>query len=168
MPIAPAPTMAMERGRSRVRICFSYVTTFSDSSTPGSRRTFEPVAMMTLSNVTWSVEPSASFTSSVCASRNVPRPSYSVILFFFMRKCTPLTRPSATVRERSNAAPKSKLTSPEMPKVFASCWKMCASSALRRSALDGMQPTLRHTPPQYFSSTTATDRPSWAARIAAT
>ena len=33
---------------------------------------------------------------------------------------------------------------------------MWASSALRSSALDGMQPTLRHTPPQYFLSTTAT------------
>ncbi|BCB77260.1 hypothetical protein Pflav_036700 [Phytohabitans flavus] len=33
--------------------------------------------------------------------------------------------------------------------------------------LRGMQPTLRQTPPQYFSSTTAVDRPSWAARTAA-
>ena len=32
---------------------------------------------------------------------------------------------------------------------------MCASSALRSSALDGMQPTLRQTPPQYFFSTMA-------------
>jgi hypothetical protein len=31
-----------------------------------------------------------------------------------------------------------------------------------------MQPTLRQTPPQYFSSMTAADRPSWDARIAAT
>jgi hypothetical protein len=55
-----------------------------------------------------------------------------------------------------------------MPKVFASRVKMCASSALRSSALDGMQPTFRQTPPQYFSSTTATRLPSWAARMAAT
>ena len=32
---------------------------------------------------------------------------------------------------------------------------MCAISALRSSAFDGMHPTLRQTPPQYFSSTTA-------------
>ena len=32
---------------------------------------------------------------------------------------------------------------------------MWAISALRSSALDGMQPTLRQTPPQYFSSTIA-------------
>lgn len=34
--------------------------------------------------------------------------------------------------------------------------------------LDGMQPTLRQTPPQYFGSTTAVERPSCAARMAAT
>ena len=35
------------------------------------------------------------------------RPSrrYSVMLFFFIRKWTPLTRPSATLRLRVNAAP---------------------------------------------------------------
>ncbi len=104
----------------------------------------------------------------VWSSVNVPRPSYSVILFFFIRKCTPLTRPSATLRLREWAAPKSKLTSPEMPNVLAWAVKMCDSSALRSSALEGMQPTLRQTPPQYFFSMIATRWPSWAARIAAT
>ena len=52
---------------------------------------------------------------------------------------------------------------------FAFSWvSTCASSAFVSSALDGMHPTLRQTPPQYLSSTTATERPSWAARIAAT
>lgn len=55
-----------------------------------------------------------------------------------------------------------------MPKVFASRVKMCANSAFRNRALVGMQPTFRQTPPQYFSSTTATRLPSWAARMAAT
>ena len=45
---------------------------------------------------------------------------------------------------------------------------MWAISALRSSALLGMHPTLRQTPPQYFFSTTATFLPSWDARIAAT
>ena len=61
------------------------------------------------------------------------------------------------------------VASPSIPNVFFSWVMMCASSALRSSALDGMQPTLRHTPPQYFSSTIPTFLPSWAApRIAAT
>src|SRR3954465_6051021 len=60
------------------------------------------------------------------------------------------------------------VASPSIPKVFFSLVMMCAISALRSSALEGMQPTLRQTPPQYFSSTTATVCPSCAARIAAT
>src|SRR4051812_45123119 len=124
--------------------------------------------MITLSKVTVSEPPSPRATCRVCGSVNVPQPSNSVILFFFIRKCTPLTRPSATVRLRSKATPKSKVTSPEMPNVFASSRTRWASSALRSRALDGMQPTLRHTPPQYLLSTTATLLPSCAARMAAT
>ena len=107
-------------------------------------------------------------TSIVLASVNFPKPSISVILFFFMRKWTPLTMLSETLRLRSNAAPKSKLTSPEIPNSLPSRWTVLASSALRRRALEGIHPTLRHTPPQYFSSTTATLRPSCEARMAAT
>ena len=104
----------------------------------------------------------------VFASVKVPQPSISVILFFFIRKWTPLAIRSATARLRLNAAPKSKVTSPLMPNVFASWVKMWASSALRSSALVGMQPTLRQTPPQYFFSMIAVYSPSWAARMAAT
>ncbi len=75
------------------------------SCTPGSRRTFDPVAMIALSNVTSSVEPSAFATEMAFGPVKVPRPSYSVTLFFFMRKWMPLTRPSATTRLRSNALP---------------------------------------------------------------
>ena len=80
----------------------------------------------------------------------------------------PLTRPSATTRERSHALPKSSVNSPEMPKKSALCFRVWAISAFFKSALEGMQPTLRQTPPQYFSSMMATDWPSWAARTAAT
>ena len=75
---------------------------------------------------------------------------------------------SATLRLRLCVTPKSIVASPEMPKTSFSCVMMCAISALRSSALEGMQPTLRQTPPQYFSSITATDWPSCAARMAAT
>ena len=104
----------------------------------------------------------------VLASVNVPEPSISVILFFFIRKWTPLTRPSATLRLRSNATPKSKVTSPEMPNSLGLLGEDVGEFGVRSSALEGMQPTLRQTPPQYFSSTTAMFRPSWAARMAAT
>src|SRR6476620_7222031 len=76
--------------------------------------------------------------------------------------------PSDTLRLRACVGPKSIDASPVMPNLSFSCVMMCASSALRSSAFDGMHPTLRHTPPQYFASTTAARRPSWEARIAAT
>ena len=85
MPIAPAPTMTIEPGSSRVRICSSYVTTFSLKVTPGSRRTVEPVAMITLSKVTSSVDPSVFVTVIALGPVNDPRPSNSVTLFFFIR-----------------------------------------------------------------------------------
>ena len=81
------------------------MTTFSDSDVPGTNRVLLPVAMMMLSNVTVSVPPSLSSTDKVFGSVNVPYPWISVILFFFIRKCTPATRPSATLRLRSNAIP---------------------------------------------------------------
>ena len=68
-----------------MRICSSYVTTFLLSETPGSRRTVEPVAMITLSNVTSSVDPSLLVTVIAFGPVNDPRPSYSVTLFFFIR-----------------------------------------------------------------------------------
>ena len=48
--------------------------------------------------------PSSAVTCSVWASVNSPQPSISSMLFFFIRKWTPLTRPSATLRLRVNAA----------------------------------------------------------------
>ena len=119
MPMAPAPTMTIEPGRSRSRICSSNDTTFFESSMPGSERTTEPVEMITWSAVTRSTEPSAFVTSIDFASTKDPRPSYSVTLFFFIRKWMPLTWVSDTLRLRSNAAPKSKVTSPEIPKKSA-------------------------------------------------
>ncbi len=98
----------------------------------------------------------------------MPQPSISSILFFFMRKWTPLTMPADTWRLRACVGPKLIVASPSMPYFFFSCVRVCASSAFFSSALLGMQPTLRQTPPQYCFSTTATFLPSWDARIAAT
>ena len=114
------------------------------------------------------VLPSLSLTSIAFGPVRVPQPSISVILFFFIRKWTPLTMPALTSRLRLWVGPKAIVASPSMPNFAFSCWSVWASSAFFSSALEGMQPTLRQTPPQYFSSTTATFWPSWAARIAAT
>ena len=109
--------------------------------------------------------PSLSATSIVpgppCSTGwSVPQPSISVILFFFIRKWTPRTMPALTFRERAWVGSNAIVASPWMPKTSFSWFSTCASSALRSSAFDGMQPTLRQTPPQYFFSITATDLPS--------
>ncbi len=144
------------------------MTTFSESEVPGTSRVVAPVAMIRLSQVTSSEPPSSRSTLSVLPSLNVPQPWISVILFFFIRKWTPLTMESDTSRLRAWVGAKSIDASPVIPKRSFSWLRMCDSSALRSSALDGMQPTLRQTPPQYCFSTTATLLPSWAARMAAT
>ena len=56
----------------------------------------------------------------------------------------------------------------ERPQVSASCPTFSYSSALARSALVGMQPQFRHTPPRLERSTHATFSPSCAARMAPT
>ncbi len=58
---------------------------FCESCTPGRSFTRDPVAMIAFAKVIVSVDPSAFATSMVLASRNVPRPSTSVIWFFFIR-----------------------------------------------------------------------------------
>ncbi|MBW8706555.1 hypothetical protein MBT84_43725 [Streptomyces sp. MBT84] len=85
MPMAPAPAMTMDRGRSSARICSSYVTTRSLRRVPGSNLGVAPVAMMQWSKRTVREEPSLPATWRVCGSRKVPRPSISVIWFFFIR-----------------------------------------------------------------------------------
>jgi hypothetical protein len=66
---------------------------------PGSSRVVAPVAMMALSKVTLVDSPPLATVSEV-ASSNVAQPLISVILFFFIRKWTPLTIRSATPRLR--------------------------------------------------------------------
>ena len=116
--------------------------------------------MIRLSKVYDVCSPSLSLTSTVLGPVMVPQPSISVILFFFIRKWTPLTMPAQTWRLRLWVGPKAMVASPSIPNLAFSCWSTWASSAFFSSALDGMQPTLRQTPPQYLSSTTATDLPS--------
>src|SRR5581483_204617 len=167
-PMAPEPPMMIDFGRFGSMICSSYVTMFWPfGTTPGTERTVAPVAMIRLSKVCSVLAPSFATEIEVGEVR-VPQPSISVILFFFIRKCTPLTMPADTARERSQVGPYDMVASPSMPYLAFSWLSVCASSAFFSSALDGMQPTLRQTPPQYLSSTTATDLPSWAARMAAT
>ena len=104
--MAPEPPMMMDPGSCSDRIISSKERTLADLLVPGSIFAVAPTSMMQLSKVTVSAVPSSLATRRVPASTKVPQyPSYSVILFFFMRKCTPLTMRSLTWRLRAKALP---------------------------------------------------------------
>ena len=83
----------------------------------------------------------------------------------------PPLRVPVMLRERPMTLAQSTLTeagSTSKPQSLP--WRMASmySSALCRSALVGMQPQLRQTPPSLPRSMQATLRPIWAARMAPT
>ena len=72
---------------------------------PGSMRVVAPAATIAFSNVIVRLCPLSAATEMLWASTNVPQPSTSVILFFFIRKWMPLVIRSDTWRLRENALP---------------------------------------------------------------
>ena len=97
---------------------------------PGIRRVVAPVAMIRLSQVyDCSVLPSLTFTSMHFGPVSVPHPLISVILFFFIRKWTPLTMPALTCRDRACVGPNAIVALPSMPNLSFSWVSVCASSA---------------------------------------
>mmetsp|Transcript_4127 Transcript_4127/g.12887 ORF Transcript_4127/g.12887 Transcript_4127/m.12887 type:complete len:224 (+) Transcript_4127:1413-2084(+) len=146
----------------------------SSMGTPGSSATAEPVARRTFFACSVSEpEPSLSATSTdpEPAAPSLPQPLTYVTLFFLNRPSIPLVSPVTALAFCLIIAGTSMEMSPEilMPcflkLVFASwyIWLECSS------ALEGMQPTLRHVPPSVpRPSTHAVFSPSCAALMAAT
>ena len=140
---------------------------------PGTLRGADPVATM-ISRVARieRVSPSNTSTPPLPVRRAVPL--IQSILFFLKRYSTPLVRPVTILSFRActcfmsmptAAAPPSSIVTPHSL-AFCTIFSACACSS---SALVGMHPQMRHVPPSAFCfSTTATLRPSCAARMAAT
>ena len=143
---------------------------FSSISMPFRRATSEPVAMTMFFVSTVCVLPSAPFTSILPGAAMRPRPMKASILFFLNRNATPLTLPSTPSSLNFIIAGRSSFgLGTLMPISAKPCPASSNSSEACSSAFDGMQPTLRQVPPKVLSfSTTATFRPSCAARIAQT
>ena len=139
-------------------------------ATPRSGAESEPVAMTIALAATSSRDPSSLMTRTLPGAATDPTPRTESILFFLKRKATPETLASTTASLWPIIAFKSSTGVPTpMPKPAKSCPAASNSSEVWRSAFDGMQPTLRQVPPNVGSfSTTATLRPSWAARMAQT
>ena len=161
MPIAPAPTMTIDSGRSRARICSSYVTTFPPSCTPGSRRTFEPVEMIALSNVTRSVEPSAFFDVDRV---RVDERAAAVVLGDLVLLHQEVDALDVGVGDLAAAIPRGaeveRHVARDAEQLGLVVERVREVGVLAGAPWRGCSPTLRQTPPQYFSSMTATERPS--------
>ena len=118
--------------------------------------------------VSWATSLPSLVTASLPLPARRPWPSNTLTLFFLRRCPTPADRRLATVRLRLTtfvtSNPNSLTDKPKSSAWFIR-WK---TSALRRSALVGMQPQFRQMPPKCSRSTSATVPPSWAARIAVT
>ena len=136
----------------------------------GSCALTEPVAIIIFSARMICGPPSPS-TSTVLPSINCAVPSTFLTPAFFKRPLTPpvncATIPSFHAIEvfRSSVGDCREIPSGDF---FAKPCTLSYSSATWMSAFDGIQPTLRHVPPQYCRSTIIVSRPSWPARMAAT
>ena len=145
-------------------------------SRPGICRARAPVAKITCADciiwlsVFWLSLPDISTTQfAPDLPPSLALPSMTVTLFFFSKCATPEERRAATLRERLTTFSRLTFTSPvtSIPKsdICARLWRI---SAARSRALVGIQPQFRQIPPRCSRSITATDFPSWLARIAAT
>ena len=118
--------------------------------------------------ITSAVLPSLPVTAALPGPVSFASPSSTAILCFFIRNLTPFDNCAATLRDRFTTASRSKRRlSAASPNSLSLCIR-CQISDERSSALVGMQPQLRQIPPKFSRSTTATDLPSWAARMAQT
>ncbi len=138
------------------------------SGKPGSRNDSDPAAMMQWSNVTDRLSPSSGTTSIVCASANVATPRSTVTLRCFASPASPVVRRPITLFFQSRSLPASILGAPNSMPCDAIARASSMTFAACSSALDGMQPTLRQTPPSIGQrSIRATLSPRSAARNAA-
>ena len=143
---------------------------------PGTLRGVEPVATMISFVADSACLPPSCLSVDLDGSRPPPVrravPLIQSILFFLNSISMPPVRPEIILSLRACTAGMSIETAapsmPVSPHSFADCatFSACACSS---SALVGIQPQIRQVPPSVFCfSTTATLRPSCAARMAAT
>ena len=175
-PTAPAPTMTMLDGSSVMRSTSSEVMTRLPSGTiPGSDLTREPVARITSVAVRTRSPPVPGVPSAPWSATRTrpgpsrrPRPATHSTPFLPTRLLRPVhmrrtTGPCSRPRPRSRPRRRSRARRGRLPPSRI----LCARPADSRIALVGMQPRWRQVPPILSASTSATLRPSWAARNAA-
>ena len=167
-PMIPPPSTSSRSGMSvRSSAPVESITRGSSCGTNGSAIGSEPAAMTAESNETV-VVPSGPLTSSMFGEVNVPVPTTVVTLRFLASPVSPpvsrVTTPSFQLRSASRSIVGAVNDTPCSLISLVSAITFAACS----SALDGMQPTFRHTPPSGpRPSTITTFLPRSAARNAA-
>ena len=165
----PPPTTSRRRGTSVSRRA-PVESTIRGSShgKSGSRTGFDPTAMIACSNPTRRVPPSGVATARTRGPSNRPIPCNTSILRRFARPASPPVRRWTTPSfQASSFAASTAGAAKSTPRTPSSAAAVIASAVLS-SALEGMQPTLRQTPPRVgYRSTSTVRRPRSAARKAA-
>ena len=141
------------------------------ASKPGICRARAPVAKITCLPVIWLLVFPVIATCHPAAVRlpNLAVPSMTTTLFFFNKWATPPDRRPATFRDLATTFSRLTEISPVTSIPNSDRWsRLWRNSAARNKALVGMQPQFRQMPPRCSFSTTQADRPSCAARMAAT
>ena len=114
------------------------------------------------------LSPAALFTATAPLPARLAVPATTVTPYFLNRKRTPRSLWSAILRLRPMTRVQSwRGLSAASPKASSSSLRKWYCSAARRSALLGMQPQFRQTPPRRSFSTQATFSLRCAARMAA-
>ena len=168
--MTPPPMMTMLFGTAAVAMASSLVITPSCSSPGiGGRRGAEPAARISFSQRTRVFSSPECSTSTAGPGRTVPVPRQIVTAFFFSSSSTPARSCCTMVSfraSRSSGSGERALSSAGTP--YSPAWpSRLYTSALFSSALVGMQPRFRQVPPRSSFSTSTTEAPSCAARMAA-
>ncbi len=121
----------------------------------GRRTACEPAAMIALRKRSdcflpvgsWPVAPAVSATSSSCGPVNRPTPRTTVTLRIFAIAARPPVSLPTTLALCARSLSRSTVGAPKLTPSDSKWLTSSITAATCSSALDGMQPTLRHTPP---------------------
>ncbi len=153
-PMMPPPITSIRFGTDARSSAPVESSTRGSSGMNGSRTTCEPAAMIACANFTTFLAPdfacpvpSVTSTSTWCASRNWPTPRTTSTLRDFAMPARPPVSLPTTLSFQPRSLTRSTCGAPNAMPCSASDSASSITAATCSSAFDGMQPTLRHTPP---------------------
>ena len=146
-PMMPPPTTSSCFGMSAsISASVESITRASSQGKPASFTGWEPAAMMHCSKrMSW--VPAVPLTSSSLADTKRPVPVTVRTLRCFAMLDRPLTIWPTTLSLWPRSLSRSILGAPKLMPKSTACLASTSTSAACSRALDGMQPTLRQTPP---------------------